>query len=53
MRLLLAFDDTDFEVRVAGAASASGEHAATHSARRPSSVIEPPTADTQVVLHLP
>jgi hypothetical protein len=54
MRLFpVAFDEAGFEVGVAGVASASDEDAATHSARRPTSVIGPPSADTQIGLDLP
>jgi hypothetical protein len=49
----LAFDEAGFEVGVAGSASACGEDAARLSARRPTSVIGLPTANTQVGLHLP
>jgi hypothetical protein len=51
--LPLAFEAAGFEVGVAGSANACGEDAATHSARRPASVIGLPTADAQVGLHLP
>jgi hypothetical protein len=50
--LPLAFEAAGFEVG-AGSASACGEDAATHSARRPTSVIGLPAADAQVGLHLP
>jgi hypothetical protein len=40
------------EAGAVGPASACGEDAAVHSARRLTSAIGPPTADTQIDLHL-